>query len=220
VSQRDTDALVADLVRGLRPVRPILRLRTAVALVAIAWAAALALAPGGLSLRPDAGALLARAGVFAAVSLFLAVAGAFATLAALAAREPGREGLGAVAVVALAISAVLAGAGLAAAALAGAAPPEPPLAGDAGCLLKGVALGALPGATALALAARGAPARPPLAFALAGAGSVAAGALAVHLGCGVDGLRHVSVSHALAPAAGALLALLAPPLLARLRRAR
>jgi len=216
---RDSDALVKALVRDLEPVRPLLSLRAAVVYTVGAGAASLA-AFAALTdrtlLRAD---LVERASAFApfsAVAVGLALLASGALVFALVVREPGRDARGAA--VLAAFAALLGPAALLAACLVGDTPPEPPRAADLGCLLGCLAVGALPAAVALGLAACGAVQRPVVTAALIGAGAAALGAAAVHLGCPDDGIRHVLVSHALAPSVGALVALPAALLLARWRR--
>jgi hypothetical protein len=220
VSRPETDRLIDALAHDLTPVRPVAPLPGAVAIVALAGAASIAAyawSRGGLPLRPDLAARLDMLSPFAPVAFGLGALAVGALLAALAAREPGRRAPAAFAVAAFGV--LLGPAALAAFFLLGGRPPEPPAVNDAGCLLRGLLLGLPPAAAALALAARGAALRPVAAAALVGAASAALGAVVVHLGCPANGIRHVLVSHALTPLAGALLTLPFAPLLARWRRA-
>lgn len=218
MSGRVTDELIADLSRDLRPVRPIARPAVAALCVAVGFAVSVTLP--GVALRADLAAKLAEAGAFLLVALGLAGVAVGGIASALAAREPGREGVERAGRAVLAIAGAAGPLALLLGHLAGHGGAEPPLRGDAACLARGFALGALPAALACWLVARGAATRPLAAAAFSGAGAIAAGALAVHLGCGADGTRHVLLAHALAPAAAALLALPLAPLLARWRRRR
>jgi hypothetical protein len=220
VSRPETDRLIDALARDLTPVCPVAPLAWAVAFVALSGAASVAAdawSRGGFAVRPDLGARLDALSPFALVAFELAALAVGALLVALVAREPGRRAPSAFAVAAL--GALLGPAALAAFFLLGRGPAEPPLANDVACLLRGLLVGLPPAAAAFTLAARGAALRPALAAALIGAASAALGAAVVHLGCPADGLRHVLVSHALTPLAGALLALPFAPLLAHWRRA-
>ena len=210
-------SLIQKLAANLPPVQRIPRLRWVAGRVLLLAAATTALGLLVLGPRADLFGLVGRDLGFSAALAGLVLVGVGGVLAGLAAAVPGREllwrvGLG------LGVAGVLIPAGVGALLLAsGLAPAEPPLRSDAACLATSYLL-ALPAALAvLAFVARGAATRPGLAALAAASGAVAIGAIALHLTCPYDGLRHVLLAHALAPVSGGLL--LGTPLSLAVRRA-
>jgi hypothetical protein len=198
-----------ELARDVVPVRPVARLRTVAVVGVFAWAAAVAL--NGL-----AGARWLEASGWSPTHIIafagLLVAGLAGLVAGLASAIPGREdaaqrGRSAVAWALLAASA----AGFwAVIATAGAATPTLGawVEGVVACFLRGLGLGLAPLLIAGVFVVRGACTQPRSAVALALAGSVGLGALAVHATCSMTHPLHVLFSHSLAPIIAALLLVL------------
>jgi hypothetical protein len=220
MSERRDERLIGELARDLAPVQPVDRLRAVVLRVLAAGALACAVAMVAVGVRPDLMERLREPGAYLAVLLGHAAVAGGAVVAGLASSRPDRG-----AVVRTGTLVLGAGAVLAVAACLGrwAAAANPglafhgttPLWGDAGCLLRGSVYALFPGLVALVLALRGASMRPWRTAALVGAAASGVGALAVHLGCQSDAVRHVLVSHVLAPGFGALATLPAASILGR-----
>ncbi len=210
-------SLIQQLAANLPPVQRIPRLRRVAGRALLLAAATTALGLLVLGPRVDLLCLIGRDLGFSAALAGLVLVGLGGVLAGLAAAVPGRVLLWRVGI-GLGVAGVLIPAGVAALLLAnGLTPGEPPLRSDAACLATSYLL-ALPAAVAvLAFVARGAPTRPGLAVLAATSGAVAIGAVALHLTCPYDGLRHVLLAHALAPVSGGLL--LGAPLFWAVRRA-
>ncbi len=215
---------IRDLVRNLRPVRPIPPLRAGIAAVA---GTGLAVIVAGWML----GAHLPRSWADAAWSdqrFLLILAGlalvAFgATSAALASAVPGRErtaraGLR-IGVLGLAFTI---GSGLWGVARGAVVFGPGDLSAYSACLVSALALGLSSCAVACFFIGRADMRRPSASAAMAIAGSVALGAVAVHASCPAGDALHQLVAHAAAPllAAAVLTPLVAPALIYGTRRAR
>jgi len=206
--RESTDALIERLGRDLPPVRPIQRLRVALALAAGLAALGALLRFALVAPRADFAALLGDSVPFACVAAGLALLALGSAITAVAASVPGRERV------------ANAGRGLAASGFALALLIAPgfdllvardtlrlPIAADFGCLFGGVVVGAL-AATWLALfASLGAPLHRARTSAFAIAAGAAAGALAVHASCPAPGAMHWFFGHAAAPILAGVLAL-------------
>ena len=211
-----TESLIDQLVDVLTPVRRILPLRAALAIVLGVWAFVLGL---GLATRaPSPGLWETAVGswLLAGVLGGLVLVGFGGSAAALAARVPGRETVfkaGA----ALLLAGLLAGAGVCAIALALLGFNDRcPLIADGMCLGRSV-LFALPVVIGMnVLVLRGCVSRPGTTALLALAAPAALGAVVVHLTCSLDGPRHLLFGHLGAPLVLALVGAL--PLAMLLRR--
>jgi hypothetical protein len=211
-----SEALIRELARDLRPVRPIPPVHRVVAGLLGVWLAVAAVGVALLGWKADLGALLAQRAVLS-VSLGLVAAGLGGLVAAVALGVPGRERLARGAL-------LCGGAGLAVAAGVGtllllrspAVEPGAPLESDLHCLLVASAVALLPALGVVAFAGRAAPHRPLVLAVAAAAGTVALGTVAAQASCPYADLRHLLMGHALAPALGALVLVL--PLLVALRR--
>ncbi|MEX2206450.1 MAG: NrsF family protein, partial [Myxococcota bacterium] len=218
MSVQSTEDRIHDLVRDLRPVRPIPPLRAAGAavvgifllIVAGDWLL------GGFSPRPGGDTAWSSPSYLAALfGLVLVAIGA--TSAALASAVPGREGAVRLGVRAGALGLLVAVAG----GLWGLARSDlqfstQELAACASCMSRSVQLGIASTVLACAYIVHAAMRRPSAGAALALIGGVALGAAAVHTTCPSDSALHQLVAHTLAPLVAA--ALLTLPLAALLRR--
>ncbi|HBZ72798.1 MAG TPA: hypothetical protein DEP35_24935 [Deltaproteobacteria bacterium] len=217
MSRDSTDILISSLARDLKPVRPVRPLRGEILRVAAVGGAITIAVVAGLGLRPGLAAVPGWT-AFVAMAIGLAVFGLGSISAALAFARPGLEGRG----VALALGSgvsLLVCVGIAAFWLRAA-----PSTGDAvwggarelPCVFFSIAL-ALPAAFfATYLAASAAPIHSSWTCVLTGAGGTALGMVAAHLTCRTPGAWHTVLTHALAPAFGALL--LVVPITLMLRR--
>lgn len=211
-----SEELIQELARDLEPVKPIPRLRFAIAALLVLWAAVGALALFALGPRPHLlGALTAWRGV-GWVFVGLGLAGVGGLAAALALAVPGREAAAraglALALLGLGLAGGLGGFFLS---HGGSLGPRAPVAVDFHCLAAACLIGLAPALGIVAFAARAAPFRPRLLAAVAAAGAAALGALVAEAACPYTDLTHVLVAHVLAPAVGAVLLTL--PLLRILR---
>ena len=203
----DARRFIEALADDLTPVRPIARLRRIGAGVALVW---LVVAAGALAVRGLRAELLSAmlespaVGVIFVGLVLVAVGGVGAGLAA---SVPGREavvrGSLATGLLGVSLSAVVGGYLV----LRGGAPlvPAAPISADVSCLSVALLLALPPALGALLFMARAAPYRQVLVCLFAATGSVALGALVVHLSCDCIHPRHLILSHALAPVAGALI---------------
>ena len=222
MSQRSTETLLRELQEGLRPVRPIPRLRSM--LLATLGAFALTLGIDGLLGHPIPAFARGVAwgdpaflGVLA--GLLLTAAGGIS--AALAGAVPGRERVAY-------WGRALAGAGLLlAAAAAGGAALRGPTADSAAALVTGFecasrasALGFVPALVLCVFLARALECRPRVGAAVAASGAVALGAAAVHASCADSGGLHMLLGHWLTPFGIALLLAWPLSLLVRLASRR
>lgn len=213
---RDTDELVHDLARDLRPVRPIARLRSAAASVVLLWAmvvVANALLGGGPP-HPLEGSW---AHLLVLVGLGISAAGG--VVAALAAAVPGRErparsgrswmGLG------IALTLVAGGWGALGEQVG---PVGGVLRGSSTCFARALGVGLPPLLVLGAFVSRGAASRIRVTAGIALVGAVALGAAAIHAICPVSDGLHVLLGHCLTPLMAS--ALLAIPMAALLARSR
>jgi hypothetical protein len=149
----------------------------------------------------------------------MALTAAGALIAALAEAVPGRRGAvragGATALVGIGLAAA---GSFSAVVAAGSAPSEIPVDRALACLGRSCVLGALPALIACVLLARACLRRPLLGAAVAAAGGISLGAVAVHASCAAREPLHVLLGHTLGPVAAALL--LALPLTILVRRLR
>jgi len=197
---RSTEEVVARLVNGLAPVRPLPPVRRQLLALAAMVAVTAAFRAGWTGAHPLDLLLRSWSSVFVAVALVLF---GFAGLTlGLASRIPGRErlaraslgemtlGIGIVAAVALALPRSLAEAGT--------------FTQAAHCIGSSLLLAGPPLLLATALALRGAPWASWRAGLCLAAGSASLGALLVHLSCPAPGAWHWLLAHALAPLYAAL----------------
>ena len=217
MSDQSANDLIHALAEDLEPVRPIPRLRTLLAGLAVTWLVVVGLAIVVRGLRDDW--LEMALTPFGTGGLFigLGVLGVGGLTAALALGIPGRE-----ATARLGIGAALAG--LAYAAGVGTVLfIESPvvewagnLRGDLTCLGTALAVGLVPGLGIASFAGRAAAFRPLVLALAAAAGTAALGAAAAQAMCPSDDIGHLVLGHLLAPGLGALILTL--PLLVALRR--
>lgn len=198
-----SERLIDGLVDDLEPVKPMIRVRQAFAIVLAVWAAVLGVVLWAQQHPAGASSFFAN-GVYLTSFLGLMVAALAATLSALAAAHPGREGLERIA---LGVSAagLLGASGVCLVGLMGEGALTSPPGADAVCLQKGAFLSLLPAGVVLSFLVRGW-AGHPLRAALVGL--VAAGALGgvtVHLSCDLMGPGHLLRGHMAVPFALALL---------------
>jgi hypothetical protein len=216
-----TEQRIRELARDLEPVRPIPRLRTAGAGILAAWAALVFvdwLAGGWAPRGPSDSAWVTPSYLGALAGVALVAFGA--TSAALASAVPGRGAALRVGLRVTALGAALALAGWAVGASLGPADHGgEDLRSILGCAAHAFGLGLVPALLACAFAAFAALRRARVTAALALAGGVALGAVAVHASCRSNSALHQLVAHTLAPAAAVIL-LTAPlaPLLGRWAR--
>lgn len=210
------DVFIQQLVRDLKPVRPIPRLRWITAAVICVWAATTAFAALVLGVeapRTEGRLLLGLVALYTG----LGTAGVAGVVAALAAAIPGREGLTRRAAMTAALALALA-AGVATGILRdsplveAAAPPIAALR----CLAVACLVASLPAIGVIGFGAHARTFRPLVLTLAAAAGTAALGGIAAKTTCPYGDLRHLMLGHVLAPAAGALLLTL--PLLLALRR--
>ncbi len=211
MTERTAEEEIRELARGLAPVRPIPRLRSA--LVAAVALGLLALAAqwllGGPGLRAgDVGTWLTPPYLATFAGLALVALGAIG--AALAGAVPGREVSARLGARVAAFGLVLAIAG----GLWGIAHGDAPTAGAdlsacLSCIGRAFTLGVAPMLLACGFIVYAAVRRPGLGTALAIAGGVALGAAAVHATCPSDSPLHWILAHTLAPIA-AVIVLTAP----------
>jgi hypothetical protein len=216
VSDRNTEALLQDLARDLRPVRTVPRLRAAALVTVGAWglvAAAHAALEGRLPPLPGPWQGAASLGVLA--GLVLAAAGG--VTAALAGAIPGRERpahLGAAALV-LGLGFALAAAAIPLIGWSGA--PDFSATANLACIGHAALLGVVPLAVLCVFLARALASRPRRGACAAALGGLALGGLAVHVSCAAGGgALHLLLGHALGPTLVALA--LALPAAALIRR--
>ncbi|MBW2542694.1 MAG: DUF1109 family protein [Deltaproteobacteria bacterium] len=198
---RSTEDLVQQLVRNLRPVKPIARLRVAAAGTLALWIAAV-VATGWLTgTWPRFGEAVFWLDPLAlAILLGLGVVAAGAVVAALASAVPGRERLVRAGGIGAGIAAVwLIGCGICAVGGGAAESAGGLFAGCVSCLLHAVVL-AIPAALAASFyLSRGAPRHRLFASGVAAAGAAGLGALAVHATCSAVGGFHLLLGHCLTP---------------------
>jgi hypothetical protein len=217
VSDERSRELIRALGDDLRPVKPISRLRMALATVVLAWVAVVLASwawsgvwPGGLTAMYSKGSIAAVFGALAAV-------GGAGLVASLAASVPGRERLawGAF-MVGLLGAAIAAGLGTFLVVAAPGHEPGAPMAGHVSCLLRACGVGLLPAFVVAGFAARAAPYRPLVIALGAAAGAAALGAVAAQATCPFGDPIHMMLGHVFAPVVGALVLTL--PLLIAARR--
>ena len=197
------EAIASDLV----PVRRIPPLHRSAVAVALLWAVIGGAALAAKGLRPDVAAALLESRGFVAILTGLVLVGAGGVGAALAGSVPGREVAARRSLATGLVGAILCVGVGAVLVLRGGAPlvPAASLGSDASCLTLALLLALPPAVGVLLFSARAAPHRRLLVALFASAGTVALGAVVVHLSCDCIHPRHLILSHALAPVAGALL---------------
>lgn len=215
---RSTDAVIEDLRRDLRPVRPIPRLRLVIAIAAaLAGAAAIGLY-SWVGPRTDLARLLVATPSFTGIAVGLVLVAAGAALSVAGSSVPGRERVAkwgrALALVGGTLALAIAPLWMV---LAGHGHARMPAASDIGCLIESVLAGFLPALWLFVFTRWAAPQRRALAGAVAIAAGAAAGALTIHAICPAPDAWHGFLGHALAPLLAAALAL---PTLALARRKR
>ena len=198
-----TERLIDGLVDDLEPVSPRVRVRQAFAVVLAVWAAVLGVI---LGTRQDPGQALPLFAdqVYLASFVGLMIAALAATLSALAASRPGREGLERVGLVVSAAALTLGGAVCLAGLMAEGALPSPP-GTDAMCLEEGVLLSLLPVGVILSFLVRGWSVHPVRAALIGLVAAGAFGAVIVHLICDFIGAGHLLRGHMAVPVVLALL---------------
>ena len=218
MTRGQTDALIEELGRGLRPVRPIPRLRVVLAIAALLASVGVIWRFSEVAPRADLAGLLGGSLAFASIAAGLALLAAGAALWVAGASVPGRDR---VAAIGRALS--IAGGALAlliaplCVLLAAHDPARLPGQADVGCLIGSVLVGLVPAVWMVVFTRWAAPPRLALAGAVGMAAGVAAGALAIHASCPASESWHWVFGHAVAPPLAALLAL---PLLTLMRRSR
>jgi hypothetical protein len=207
VTRRSSEALLRELAADLRPVRPIPRLRSivaAIALLAFAGAATLLWRKG---LRPDLVPVVSGDAIYDAVGVGMVAIGSGALVAGVAACVPGRERTQSRALRWAALGAALAflvvPLGVVAAQRHVLRPPE---VADLACVVSGLAVSVLAAAASLVFGWRTAPRSLALAAAFAAAGAGAVGAIAVHAVCPSPKASHWLWGHACVPVVAGLLA--------------
>lgn len=207
MTRRSSEAVLRELATDLRPVRPIPRLRSvvaAIALLAFAGAATLLWRKG---LRPDVVPVVSGDAIYDVVAIGMVAIGSGALVAGIAACVPGRERT---------LSRAVWWAGIGAA-LAFVAVPlgvvatqhhalRPPGSVDLACMASGLAASALAAAASIGFGWRTAPRSLAIAAALAAAGTGAIGAIAMHAVCPSLEASHWLWGHACVPVVAALLA--------------
>ncbi len=199
-------SLIDALVAAHRPVRRIAQLRVRIAVVLGVWSmAGLGLAFGNVGFSAFASRLSSHWS-FGFLVAALLTAGVAGSVAAIAASEPGREGVerfarrlglaafGAAACVGLVAAASNAGVSLA------------PTAGDAGCFGVALTVALVPGIALFFLLRRGFVQRPLRTAALGLLGAVALGGLTIHVVCPMLDVTHAFFGHVLPPALAMLAA--------------
>ena len=193
--------VVAELVRGLQPVRRVPRLRVAAAWLALLWSLAVLVAVLARGFRPDLLQVIGSSGAFMVILAGLGLIGVGGVLAALASSVPGREpavrmGLG------LGLVGVLLATGVGGLLVLWEAGSETlicPFTNDLACFGMACLVALPPALGALTFVSRGSAFRPLLAVLTCVAGAVGLGALLVHLTCAEPNPRHIILSHTLAP---------------------
>ncbi|UCE85918.1 MAG: DUF1109 family protein [Deltaproteobacteria bacterium] len=203
----DTRRFIRALAADLRPVRPIPRLGSVALGASLVWLAVGLAALAVRGLRPQLWAALTEHPALGAILVGLALVAVGGIGAGLAAGVPGRDVAVRGSLVAGALGVLLSVGVGGVLSMRGGAPlvPAPAVSADVSCLAVALLLSLPPARVALWFVARSAPHRRLLAGLFLATGSVALGAVVVHLSC--DGIhpRHLILSHALAPVAGALL---------------
>jgi len=212
------DALIEELGRDLRPVRPIPRLRVVLAIAALLAIVGVIWRFSQVAPRADLASLLGESFPFTAIAAGLVLLAPGAALWVAGSNVPGRER---VAEIGRAVS--LAGGTLALlvapfSVLLGAHDgARLPSEADVGCLIGSALVGVVPAVWLVVFTRWAAPSRDSLASGVGVAAGVAAGALAIHASCPASESWHWVFGHALAPLLAALVAM---PLLLMERRAR
>lgn len=192
-----TDRLIEGLVEDLDPVTPAVRLRLGFAVVLGVWAALLGVVLWSRATSTGATALFSDQIYFASL-IGLLIAALAATLSALAASRPGREGLERVALGICATGLFAAGGVCLAGLLADGALPSPPGV-DGMCLQEGMFLSLLPAGVVLSFLVRGWTARPVRAAFIGLLAAGAFGGVIVHLSCDFLGPAHLLRGHMAVP---------------------
>lgn len=207
MTRRSSEALLRELAEDLRPVRPIPRLRSivaSIALLAFAGAATLLWRKG---LRPDLIPVATGDAIYDAVAIGMAAIGSGALVAGVAACVPGRERTASRAVrwaiLGAALAFLVVPLGVAATQRHALRPPD---VADFACVVSGLAVSGLAAAACLVFGWRTAPRSLALAAALAAAGASAVGAIAVHAVCPSPEASHWLWGHACVPVVAGLLA--------------
>jgi len=202
-AEAETQDFVRELARDVSPVERIARLRTAALRVLALWAVVTLVVLLVRGLSPSLSDPARMIGGFGAVLAGLSLVGAGGLVAALASAVPGREPTARAGSAVLGFGLIVA-LGLGALLLRGdpsAAVPST-LRSDLACLVLASIVALLPSLGALVYVVRAAPPRPvPMLWGI-GLGCVGLGAFTAQLSCPDPALRHLIVSHALAPAIG------------------
>ncbi len=210
MSRRSTDELIAELSHELAPVQSIPRPGVAGFAVGVLWLAAVWIEHMLGGPPADLGHVRFLGGPFVWAPVALAALAAAGLLAAFVSAIPGRVLVGRRAALGLlATTAAAAGVGVWAVLASGPASATASLPGDLQCVKRALRLAALPALAAVAYLYYGAPSRPRLSAGAALIGTIALGAIVVHLSCAEQNPWHLLRAHALAPVFGA--ALLALP---------
>lgn len=218
MTRRPTDALIEELGRGLRPVRPIPRLRVVLGIAVLLASVGAIWRFSLVAPRVDLAGLIGGSLPFAAIAAGLALLAAGAASWVAGASVPGRER-----VAALGRKIAVAGSALAllfaplCVLLAAHDPVRMPAHDDLGCLVGGILVGWVPALWLVVFTRWAAPRRFAIAGALGMAAGIAAGALAIHASCPAPDAWHWVFGHAVTPF---LIAVLALPVFALLRRSR
>lgn len=206
MTRRSSEALLRELAADLRPVRPIPRLRSAVAAIAVLACVGAAAVLGRRGLRPDLPPVVTGDAIYDAVAIGMTAIASGALLAGVAACVPGRETAvsraGRVAIHGAVLAFVVTPIGVV---FAQHQALRPPGAADLACLASGLGASALAAAASLGFARWAAPRSLAIAAASAAAGAGAIGAIAVHVVCPSLEASHWLWGHAGVPAVAALL---------------
>ena len=198
-----TEAIVAELVGGLQPTRPLPRLRTVgLALIALASGVGFGLV---LAFRPEDAELHARNLVLLGGHLLLAVG---ALTAALASCVPGREQTtragSRLAMVGVGLTLLIA-AVIAAANGALVAPTLVDFRAGLRCVMTACTFGLIPALASAVFVGMAYPQRPIRTLFLTSVAVLGFATLPVHVGCPFPGPLHLVCTHATAPLTGALI---------------
>lgn len=204
-----TERLVEDLARDVAPVSPLPKLRSALLAVlgvwAVAFAAMLLLGSGGAI--PE-GAVPHGDPRFLTIGIGVGIFAVGAVLRALAGAIPGRETAARAGARVAATGLTLLALGCGWVLVTGLESGDPDLGGSLMCMGHAVMLALLPMVGVSLFLVRAYARQPLLAAVFAATGTIALGALAVHVSCHTGGWLHILLGHAFAPfAVGCVLAI-------------
>lgn len=201
MSGGSTEDFVRDLARDVPPAPPVPSLRVAFFAIVVVWTIAFAgMLVFGASTSDPTGGVPRSDPRFLLILVGLGAFAAGATVRALAGAIPGREPTAKAATGVALIGAGLVGVGGVWALVAGRPPGgDMDLGGSLMCMSHAAVLGLLPMLVASAFLARAFARKPLVAALFAATGTIAFGALAVHIVCRVGGTFHILLGHAIGP---------------------